>query len=389
MAPPHPALSIKLELIFFTFSRLVLNASIRMVYPFLPFIAGGLHADLKSLSLVVTVSLSTSALAPFLAPFIERRGRRTGMLLGLIIYCAGSALLVLWPVYAGFFAGMMLVSLGDNLFVPAVQARISDRITYEQRGSALAVLEMSWALSILVAIPLLGLLIQPLGWQAPFVVLLALGAIIMLIILLSIPADVPPPVKEKLFAGLKQVITHPAALAVLLFSIAIVVANELVTMVYGVWMEHSFTLQAAALGAASSVIGMAELAGEGLAAWLADRIGKHRAVLLGLGLNAMAAVALPLFDASLWSTLIWLFLFYLGFEFAIVCSLPIISEILPHARATIMAANIAAFSLGMGLGAWFAPWFYQWGFYANALGSILFNVVAALALARMRITKQK
>jgi predicted MFS family arabinose efflux permease len=51
---------------------------------------------------------------------------------------------------------------------------------------------------------------------------------------------------------------------------------------------------------------------------------------------------------------------YLSFEFAIVCSLPLMAEVLPAQRATTMATYLAATSIGIGLGAWLAPLFYSW-----------------------------
>ena len=54
--------------------------------------------------------------------------------------------------------------------------------------------------------------------------------------------------------------------------------NELVNLIFGVWLEDSFGLQIAALAGASAVIGFSELGGESLAALLTDRIGKPRAL---------------------------------------------------------------------------------------------------------------
>jgi predicted MFS family arabinose efflux permease len=66
-------------------------------------------------------------------------------------------------------------------------------------------------------------------------------------------------------------------------------------------------------------------------------------------------------------------LFYLTFEFTIVSSLPLMSEILPSARATLLAANMALISLGRAAGAWLAPRFFGLG----ASQTILYNALAA------------
>jgi predicted MFS family arabinose efflux permease len=83
-----------------------------------------------------------------------------------------------------------------------------------------------------------------------------------------------------------------------------------------------------------------------------------------------------------------LVLFYLTFEFTIVSSLPLMSEILPSARATLMAANIALLYLGRAAGAWLAPRFFELGasqnILFNALAAVGFNLLALLALAFLR-----
>ena len=63
------------------------------------------------------------------------------------------------------------------------------------------------------------------------------------------------------------------------------------------------------------------------------------------------------------------------------------TELLPSARATLMAFNVAAMSLGRALGAFLAPRLYGLGFLAVVLGSFGFNLVALFAVSRLRHTK--
>ena len=51
-------------------------------------------------------------------------------------------------------------------------------------------------------------------------------------------------------------------------------ANECITFIYGVWVEQSFALSIASLGATALGIGVAELVGEGLVGGFTDRLGK-------------------------------------------------------------------------------------------------------------------
>ena len=145
----------------------------------------------------------------------------------------------------------------------------------------------------------------------------------------------------------------------------------------------SFGLQIAALGAASAVIGLSELSAEGLVAAFVDRLGKTRAVALGLMVNSLAALALPFIGRTEAGALIGLFLFYISFEFTIVSSIPLMTEILPGARATLMSFNIAFISLGRAFGAFLAPRLYNASFLAVTAGAILFNLLALAAVTRL------
>jgi len=58
------------------------------------------------------------------------------------------------------------------MFDPALQAFIGKQIPYERRGKVIGIVEISWAGSSLVGIPLIGLLIGAFSAGAPLSLLL-------------------------------------------------------------------------------------------------------------------------------------------------------------------------------------------------------------------------
>ena len=72
-------------------------------------------------------------------------------------------------------------------------------------------------------------------------------------------------------------------------------ANEVITLVYGVWVEQSFSLSIASLGATALAIGVSELGGETLVTAFTDKIGKRKALAIGIIGNCLASLALPIF----------------------------------------------------------------------------------------------
>jgi DHA1 family inner membrane transport protein len=128
-------------------------------------------------------------------------------------------------------------------------------------------------------------------------------------------------------------------------------ANDNLFVVFGAWLEHAFGLSIMGVGMGASLIGMAELLGEGLTASYADKLGLRRSVLLGLILSALTYGLLPLIARSLLPALAGLFALFLIFEFTVVSSLSLSTELLPKSRATMMAFFYSAAGMGRVLGA--------------------------------------
>jgi DHA1 family inner membrane transport protein len=369
-----------------TFTRLVVNTSSRMVYPFLAVFARGLGVDLAQISRVMTARSFTAALTPILAPLAERRGRKLGMLLGIGVFIIANLGVFLWPTFWVFFVGQCLSYLSLYILFSTSHAFLGDEIPYATRGRSIALLEISWSLSFITGVPLIGLLISRAGWKAPFPVFVLLGLLSFLFVTRWIPKSNPQQNKPvSLSQGFRQVINSPAALFGLIFSVLVHIGNESVNLVFGVWMENTFGLKIAALGLAAMVIGLSDLSGESFSALWVDRLGKKRAVGLGLLVNIISSLGLAWLGRSLWSALIFLFLFYLSFEFVIVSFVPVMTELLPSARTTLMSYDVAAHAIGRGLGDWLAPLLYALGFKFNAFSALIFSLLGLILLSRVRI----
>ena len=56
------------------------------------------------------------------------------------------------------------------------------------------------------------------------------------------------------------------------------------------------------------------------------------------------------------------------------------TEIVPGARATLMATNVAAIALGDALGASIGPFLFQWGIITNVAVTVAINLLAFMIL---------
>jgi predicted MFS family arabinose efflux permease len=372
----------------FTLIRTVLNTMHRMVYPFLPIFQDGLGVSLPVLSLALTARSALGALGPLLASLADSRGRKAGMLLGLLLFSSGVVLVVFWPTYPAFLLALLLTITGRYAFDPSMQAYLGDKVSYQRRGMVMAVTEFSWSFSFIAGVPLMGLLIARSGWIAPFPLLALLGFVALAGLSWLLPEELPSTGNRPgIWKNFHSVLQYPPALTGLTMGLLFSSANEVVNLVFGVWMEDAFGLKIAALGAASVVIGLSELGGESLSASLTDRLGKAHSVGLGLILNSLAALLLPFLGHNLTGAFIGLFLFYITFEFTVVSSFPLMTEILPSMRATLLAINTAGLSLGRAAGALLAPILYTAktydhlsGILTSCLAAMLFNLLALFAL---------
>jgi DHA1 family inner membrane transport protein len=266
-----------------------------------------------------------------------------------------------------------------------MQGYLGEQIPYQRRGLAIAVTELGWSMAFIIGIPFMGFLISRNGWISPFGVLSILGLISILLIQTIIRPTSTTTVVDwsKIWKNCKLVLGYPPAVSALTIGFAISTANEVINLVFGVWLEDTFGLQIMALGGAAAAIGLAEVGGESLMGATTDRLGKARSVGSGIIANCVAAVALPILGQTPSGAVLGLFLFYITFEFTLVAVIPMMTEIMPSARVTLMAFNVAFISLGRALGALAAPPLYAFGIEVSAVVAILFNLLAFLALLRL------
>jgi len=376
---------LRFQLLIIMVLRTIFNTMHRMVYPFLGTFARGLGVDVTALSFALTGRSFAGAFTPFLASIADQRGRRFGMLAGIALFTIGVGLVAIFPSLWTLSAALLLGLLGKYLFDPAMQAYFGDRVPYQRRGLALAVTEVGWSLAFIFGVPAMGFLIARFGWSAPFPVLAALGAGMFAVIWWMAPRrDSNQAPARNPWANLGTVVRNFPALAGISIALWASAANELVNLIFGLWLEDTFGLQIAALAGASAVIGLSELSGEGLVALITDRIGKPQALAWGLSANALAAVLLPYLGRTQGGALAGLFLYYITFEFVMVSQIPMMTEVVPSARATVMAFNVTGHSIGRALGALLATFLYRsLGFGFVTLLSMLFNVFGLLALRRL------
>ena len=352
--------------------RLVLNTARRFAYPFAPEIGRGLGVPITHVSAMLAVNQFSGVLGLLVGPLADRYGFRVTMLSGMLLLTAGMLAAAVNTTYLTVLGALFLAGLAKNVFDPAIQAYVGEHVPYRRRGLVVGLIETSWAGSTLVGVPLVGILIANYGWQQPFLALGLLGLLGIAAIRWGLPADRRHGGKAMtavdLITAWGQLAQSRAARAVLALGFLVSMANDALFVIIGAWLEVRFNLSVAAIGFGTIVIGLSELCGEFLTVAVADRIGKRRAILLGLALGTVAYGVLPLMDRTLGLALGGLFALFLVVEFTIVTTFSLATEVMPDRRATMMAGLLAAAGLGRMAGALTGGWLWVAGGLAAVAG---------------------
>lgn len=364
----------------FTLTRLIVSTAFRMVYPFLPALSRGLGVPVESVALAVSARSALGFLGPLLGAASDVRGRKKALVAALMISGVSLVAISLVPNFLVFFFGLLISGGATVIIDSSIHAYVGDRVPYEQRGRAAAIVELGWSLAFVIGIPLVGWIMAREGWSSPFLWMGLAGLATGGLTIFFVP-EIPPASSsiQQLKTGIKEIF-RLIPLMGLLLAMLIVIANQVVSIVFGIWLEQAYNLRLEELGAASSIIGIAGIAGVFTAIGLTDRLGKRRSLFIGLIINSLSCLVLPLFSGHLWSTLAVLFVFYLTFEFNLTSLLPLMSNLSTQARGAFMAATLAMFSLGDSIGALIGPLLFSGGMVSNALAAIVFNFLGLFIL---------
>ena len=384
-SPAESRLQLILKIVVVVICRLVLSTARRFVYPFAPVLSRGLGVPLTSITSLIAVNWATSLLGVFFGPLADRFGYRKMMILGLIMLAGGMFAGGFFPFYGVILIALFLAGLGKNVFDPAVQAYVSERVPYGRRATAIGFLEISWAGSTLLGIPLIALLIDRIGWQSPFFAMGCMGLVGIFALAVLFPSDeqsMSKPRPSMPFTKILSVIAQDkASMGALAFVFFFSAAIDNLFVIYGAWLEKAFNVSVVTLGMATGIIGVAELIGEILVATMSDRFGLKRAVLIGTTICIFTYGLLPFAGQALMPALAGLFVHFLVFEFTIISSVALCTELQPGMRATVIAGFFAAAGLGRILGAMSGgPVWLAGGIITTGLVSAGITTMALLAL---------
>jgi predicted MFS family arabinose efflux permease len=327
-------------------ARLAHDTAVRMVYPFLPEIADGLRVPIAQVGAMLSLRSGVGIFSPLFGAMSDRAGHRRAMSIGLALLAMGLGAIGLSDGLIGPALGFVLLGIGTATYIPALQAYISERVPYARRGRVLGAIELTWAVAGMIGVPLIGVLIESLGWRAPFAGLAA-AALICAALTLLLPETPPSLRAHRASIRLASIGRNRSAMAFLIVWALLFFAFENIQVGYAHWFESRFGLTPNDRGLAQTLFGVFEIAASAGSSAFLDRIGKKRGVTGGLIAALLGYVMLMTIGAlDVRLGLASMGVAFLGFEFGVVSGIPIMSEQAPEARGTMLALGVTAGGLG-------------------------------------------
>lgn len=327
-----------------TIGKFLSNVAFRMVFPFLPRIASGLGVSLGAMGTALAVREVAGLANPVLGRAADRRGHGRAMTVGLLGLAVA---LVVQSVAAGlvlFTVGLVVLSLAKALFDVAAGAWVGEQVPYASRGRAMGLLETSWALAFVVAMPVAALIIRGTTWRMPFLLLAGVCVV------MAAFADASPAGRGPTTSSERLRWTTPLRAGVTTF-VLIGVGHSMMLVTFASWLEDEHDVSIGGLGLTAFVIGLAEMGGSVGAAGFGDRIGLSRALSSALAVTAGASLLLIAGNAGFGLALGTMVGYFVAAEFAIVVLLSLFSELDQAARGRAMGLAFAAFAIGHAVGA--------------------------------------
>lgn len=364
--------------------RMTVTTSSRMVFAYLPAISRGTGLSTTQMGLALSLRDLMGLLAIPVGNRADRFDRWRTILGGALLLGVGFLLASLGAV--GVVIGLAIFGLGRLTFQVGYQAWIADEVAFERRGKATGLIEMTWAGANLIGIPIIGVLIDAFGWRAAFV---ALGSVAVGLTVAQrnrsaastsgpdhvLPESYDAPPVDR---NIVSVLLGPALLTG---------GAQYVFFGHGTWLEEAYGFSATRIGFAVVALGAAELLASFGSSRLADLFGKKRSVVAGTAVMAAAMVALTVVLAGptvppLALGLALLVLAIGAFEFAIVSSIPLVSELHPGGRARFIGWAVATRTLTKAIVALSAGWIDQrYDFRILLLVGVVFTIAALVVVA--------
>ncbi|WP_268036965.1 MFS transporter [Algoriphagus sp. PAP.12] len=277
----------------------------------------------------------------------------------LVFFYSGFLIALVFCTQASSFEFLLGARLITGAFGGVIAsicyAMVADTFSLEQRGRAMGWLQMAFATSLVLGLPLSMYLAAVFSWQSAYWLILGLGILALVLVLLGIPnprvsdsIDLNPPWKHILGA-----LQNNGYWQVFVANILIVGGDVTFTTFNAAYLANNLGLPDDQLPFIYGTIGITSLISAPLLGKLADSIGKFKVFLLGTMLTVLAVLVYTQFSEFSMSMIILLhILLFIGVNARMVSSVSLATAVpKENERGAFMALDSSIQQLAGGLAA--------------------------------------
>jgi len=126
-------------------------------------------------------TLASGIMIPITAYLIKRFPSKNYFITAMVIFCFGAFLGSVAPNFPILLVGRLIQAIGCGMLMPFAQVVLMAIYPKEKHGSVISIYALGATFAPVVAPTIAGFVVDSLGWQAMFVILLAIGIIILLL----------------------------------------------------------------------------------------------------------------------------------------------------------------------------------------------------------------
>lgn len=298
-----------------------------------------------------TLSAGVSGLAA--ATYVDRFDRKRLLLVLYTLFGLATLACGLAPGYGFLMVARVAAGVFGGVLAALSQTIVADVVPFERRGRAMGIVMSSFSVATVAGVPVGLFLATHLGWQAPFIGIALLCAVLGLVAALTLPrlsqhlhAGRPP-----LWRGIGQVLVDRNHLRAFGFSALLMSAGFTVIPFITLYMQANVGLTDAQIPYIYLCGGLATLVSARLVGRLADRLGKVRVfswLALAVTVPLMATTLLP--PVPLWMVLLVSTALFVCMGGRMIPGMALITAAAsPAQRGTFMVLNASVQSAAMGV----------------------------------------
>ena len=323
------------------------GVDVYIVVGILPEISRDLNEPVAVVGLLASAyALPTALLAPVFGPLSDRRGRRTALSVGLVVFIASAAACVVAPSLVILLIARGVNGLGAAIMLPAAFAYAGDLPIQRERERAMGSLSSAFPMATLLGLPLGALVAAFMGWRGAFLFITLVGIAAFVLVRMLCPADRP-----RAGAPLGYLASYRAVLgdrsALKLLSVTMVwFIGPLGLFVYLAEFIHvTHDVPTTQAGLALIMIGLVGVIASRVSGRVMSTLGPRRVVLIAISVFGSAALLMPLTASALPLSLAVLALWASGTWFGVPAINAIVAAHSEQLRGTMLAFNSSSMNL--------------------------------------------